>query len=89
MGPGRAKDLAVNAVLPFMHAWAEVSGPAHAGPGREVCTAIYQRFPLLTGNEITREMTEQLLPVAWRGAVGNARRQQGLLHLSELLRGSH
>ena len=89
VGPGRAKDLAVNAVLPFMHAWAEAGGPAHDGPGQDAVLAIYHRFPLLTGNEITREMTEQLLPVAWRGAVGNARRQQGLLHLSDLLRGSH
>jgi len=86
VGRGRAKDLAVNAVLPFMHAWAEVSGQ---GPGRDVSAAIYHRFPLLTDNELTREMTEQLLPVGWRRVVSSARRQQGLLHLSALLKGSH
>ena len=89
VGPGRAKDLAVNAVLPFMHAWAEVRGPAYSGPGRDVALAIFHRFPLLTDNGLTREMTEQLLPVGWRGAVANARRQQGLLYLSALLKGSH
>ena len=86
VGPGRARDLAVNAVLPFMHAWAAVSGQ---GPGRDVSVAIYHRFPLLAHNELTREMTEQLLPDGWSGAVANARRQQGLLHLSALLKGSH
>ena len=86
VGPGRARDLAVNAVLPFMHAWAEVSGQ---GPGPDVSAALYHRFPRLTDNGLTREMTEQLLPARWRGAVAGARRQQGLLHLSALLKGSH
>lgn len=78
VGRGRAKDLAVNAVLPFMQAWQE-SGAAEAA---------YRDFPLLAENEITREMTDQLLPVGWHKAVNNARRQQGLLHLSALLTGA-
>ena len=86
IGPGRAKDLAVNAVLPFMQAWGEVSGQ---GPGPDVAAALYHRFPLLTDNEIIREMTVQLLPARWRGTVAGARRQQGLLHLAALLNGSH
>ncbi len=85
VGRGRAKDLAVNAELPFMHAWDEIpDGAAQGAPGK-----FYQRFPMLAGNEITREMTEQLLPAEWRGAVSNAGRQQGLLHLSALLKGAH
>jgi hypothetical protein len=51
--------------------------------------ALYEKFPMLADNEVTREMTEQLLPLGWRGAVANARRQQGLLHLSALLKGAH
>ena len=86
IGPGRAKELAVNAVLPFMHAWWEVAGQ---GPGPEAAAALYRRYPLLTKNELTREMTSQLLPVRWHGAVAGARRQQGLLHLAALLNGSH
>ena len=86
VGRGRAKDLAVNAVLPFMHAWDEVEVQDGA-PG--VPEALYRRFPLLADNEITREMTAQLLPAGWRGAVSNARRQQGLLHLSALLKGAY
>ena len=86
VGPGRAKDLAVNAVLPFMHAWAGMGG---GGPGPDSALALYHRFPLLTNNELTREMTVQLLPGEWRGCVVNARRQQGLLHLADLLKGAH
>ena len=86
VGPGRAKDLAVNAVLPFTYAWAEVSGK---GPGPDAALALYHLFPRLADNELFREMTEQLLHRGWRKAVSDARRQQGLLHLSALLKGSH
>jgi hypothetical protein len=89
VGRGRAKDLAVNAVLPFMHAWDETgNGPMKPGVKLGAPEALYRKFPLLSDNEITREMTDQLLPVGWRGAVTNARRQQGLLHLSALLKGA-
>ena len=85
VGRGRAIDLVVNAVLPFMHAWEE-SEPRGAITG--VPEGIYARYPLLSENEITREMAAQLLPAGWRRAVSNARRQQGLLHLSDLLKGA-
>jgi len=91
IGPGRAKDLAVNAVLPFMYGWGEISGQG-SGPAlglSDAALAVFQRFPLLTDNELTREMKEQLLPAEWRGVVTNARRQQGLLHLSALLKGAY
>jgi hypothetical protein len=84
VGRGRAIDLVVNAVLPFMHAWEE-SEPRGAITG--VPEGIYARYPLLSENEITREMAAQLLPAGWRRAVSNAKRQQGLLHLSDLLKG--
>jgi len=86
VGQGRARDLAVNAVLPFMHAWAEVS---NEGPGSDGALALYHRFPRLGDNELVREMAAQLLPVGWHKVVNTARRQQGLLHLSALLKGSH
>ena len=85
VGRGRAKDLAVNAVLPFMHAWDE-TGCDQRRPG--AAEALYRKFPLLAENEITREMTAQLLPAGWQAAVTNARRQHGLLHLSALLKGA-
>ncbi len=86
VGRSRATDLAVNSVLPFMHAWEEAE---HDGGGSAAPEALYARYPLLGDNEITREMTAQLLPAGWHGAVSNARRQQGLLHLSDLLKGAY
>ena len=79
IGAGRARDLAVNAVLPLLHSM-------DAG-AESPYLALYQRFPKLQGNEVVREMAEQLLPEAWRTEVNSARRQQGLLHLAALLRG--
>ncbi len=79
IGTGRARDLAVNAVLPLLHF---LNGGEHTH-GLET----YHRFPKLQGNEVLREMTEQLLPDEWRPVVDSARRQQGLLHLASLLRG--
>ena len=81
IGTGRAKDLAVNAVLPFLH--------AHYGPraGQQYLN-LFQRFPRLQANEVEREMAAELLPEGWQPQVNNARRQQGLLHLASLLRGA-
>ena len=79
LAPGGARDLAVNAVLPLLHSLAGGDESPHL--------ATYRRFPKLQGNEVVREMAEQLLPEEWRPAVNSARRQQGLLHLAALLRG--
>ena len=79
IGAGRARDLAVNAVLPLLHS---LEGNADS-PYLALC----RRFPKLQGNEVVREMAEQLLPEQWRPEVNSARRQQGLLHLAALLRG--
>ena len=86
VGRARAKDLAVNAVLPFLRAWEQAE---HGSGGDGLPEILYQKFPLSADNEVTREMTEQLLPPAWRGVVSSARRQQGLLHLSALMKGAH
>ena len=79
VGAGRARDLAMNAVLPLLHS---LDGNAESH-----YLALYRSFPKLQGNEVVREMVEQLLPEAWRPEINNARRQQGLLQLAALLRG--
>ena len=79
IGAGRARDLAVNAVLPLLHSLAGGEESPHLD--------IYRRFPKLQGNEVVREMAEQLMPEEWRPMVNSARRQQGLLRLAALLRG--
>ena len=79
VGTGRARDLAVNTVLPLLHSLEGDSEPAYRD--------LYRQFPKLEDNEVLREMAGQLLSEECRGAVNSARRQQGLLHLAALLRG--
>ena len=80
VGAGRARDLAVNVVLPFCHGW--------SGSGNDTSAiALYRKFPRLQANEITREMADRLLPQHWAGVVNSARRQQGLIHLHRQLSG--
>ena len=80
IGEGRAREIAVNVVLPFMHAWGGISRD------RELRTAsmeILRNMPGLPDNEIAREMKRLLPPdVDTRGA----RRQQGLIHLYKHMR---
>ena len=90
VGQGRARDLAVNVVLPFLHALSDAQqGRRHgnrsdAHPDGQFL-ALYRKFGKLQENEVTREMAEQLLPEGWRETVNSARRQQGLLHLHHLV----
>ncbi len=79
VGAGRARDLAVNVILPFRHARTDDGGANSAA------LALFRKFPKLQPNEITREMSEQLLTTDWRGVVDSARRQQGLIHLHRQL----
>ena len=78
IGRGRAGDIAVNVVLPFLH--------AHAGVTRSralarKCVDLYRAYPRLQENEITREMKDLLSTLDARTDVLGARRQQGLIHL--------
>ena len=81
VGADRAKDMAVNVVLPFCHAIAESDGEE----GEGAALALYRKFGKLQENEITREMGDQLLMPEWSGVVTGARRQQGLIHLHRQL----
>ena len=77
VGDARARDLAVNVALPFSHAL--------AGGEDSAASTLYQKFPKLQANELTREMADQLLEPEWGKVVTTARRQQGLLHLHRQL----
>lgn len=81
VGRSRALDMAVNVILPMVHAWCVVNDNPELARS---CLTLYQVTPRLADNEITREMAKLLR----RGALsigGGARRQQGLLHLYRLL----
>ena len=79
IGPARARDLAVNVVLPVSHALTA------AGTETSPALSLYHAFGKLQDNELTRETAARLaVPVP---AAATARRQQGLLHLHRLLSG--
>ncbi len=82
VGPGRAGDVAVNAVLPFALALAEERGDP--GLARR-CLDVYRAFPRLADNEVTREMARLLGKEQVSALVGGARRQQGLIHMYRLM----
>lgn len=78
IGPGRAGDVVVNVVLPFVHAFAQVAGLPALG---RAAVDRYHAFPKLEENELTREARRifgATLDPRW---VRGARRQQGLIHL--------
>ena len=91
IGPGRAREIAVNVVLPFCHALASKTGQiANAGPSSEAdkLLAQYHRFGKLPDNEIARELSALLFDPGQGRVKMNARRQQGLIHLQRLLSGA-
>ena len=77
IGGGRASDMAVNVVLPFLHACAGIQKASDLGAS---CVGLYRAFPRLQDNEITREMARLLDQGRPRKIVTGARRQRGLIH---------
>ena len=78
VGEGRAREIAVNVVLPFIHGLAGKRRDRALGSR---CLEIYRTFPKLADNEITREMTKLLSTEGQVVENTGARRHQGLIHL--------
>lgn len=85
IGPARARDIAVNVALPFLHGYSTLSGN-HAEAAKML--ELYRRYGPLSDNEITRELAAALQQPEWSRIANNARRQQGLIHLQRLLAGA-
>jgi len=85
IGTGRARDIAVNAVLPFLHGLASLTGEASKS---SAMLELYRQYGKLTENEITRELASALQPREWGRVARTARQQQGLIHLQRLLAGA-
>ncbi len=81
IGRDRALDVAVNVVLPALYACGSLVADQALV---ESCLCLYRQAPRLADNEITREMAE-LLGVAGTTRGAGAMRQQGLLHLYQVL----
>ena len=78
IGAGRADEVAVNVLLPFLYAVGQASGEA-ALSARAV--ALYRRYPSTAPNRVTREMARQLGGQHGAQVARGACRQQGLIHL--------
>jgi len=77
IGVDRAREIAINGVLPFFLAWSHKMSDT---PLEERVWRIYRGYPAMGDNQIVREMLRQLsLEDGVR--IDTARRQQGLLHL--------
>ena len=85
IGSGRARDIAVNAALPFLHGLASLTGEAGKS---SAMLELYRRYGNLPENEITRELASALQPAEWGRVARTARQQQGLIHLQRLLAGA-
>ncbi len=88
IGPGRAREMAVNVVLPFCHALASKTAGGGPSPEGEKLLGTYRRFGKLPDNEIARELSALLFNPESGRVKMNSRRQQGLLHLQRLLSGA-
>ena len=85
VGAARARDIAVNVALPFLHGYGTMAGDNACA---ERMLELYRRYGPLSDNEITRELAAALQEPAWGRIANNARRQQGLIHLQRLLAGA-
>ena len=74
IGPGRADEIAVNVVLPFTLAWAQVNQDKSLA---QVALTLYRRYPRLPPYGLLGRLTAAL----GRELIAGARRQQGMLHL--------
>ena len=84
VGEGRAREMAVNAALPFLYAWAGIRRDRRL---KESSLDLYRRFPRLPENAVIREMAsllgDDLASVRGLGA----RRQQGLINWYKAMTG--
>ncbi|MBM2809693.1 MAG: hypothetical protein HW416_452 [Chloroflexi bacterium] len=78
LGPERASDAVINAILPWAAAWAERNGVPLVGSAAE---AAYLAHPALSANQITRHMERQIIGTNARGFARTACRQQGLIQI--------
>lgn len=78
IGQSRAADIVVNILLPVLLAYADSHGKSQL---RAEACAVYEAYPKLSENKITRAMLDEVFGPRKRSATKTARHQQGLLHL--------
>lgn len=85
IGRGRARDIIVNAVLPFCFAWSGVSGHHWL---RKASLGLYENHPELEENWITRHMKAKAFGDG-KARIDSALQQQGLIELHEAFCSGH
>jgi hypothetical protein len=86
IGSGRAGEVAVNVLLPFLHALGRAGDDAALA---ERALTLYRRYPATAPNRVTREMARQLGGPDGAASARGACRQQGLIHLYHHWCGAH
>ncbi|HID21867.1 MAG TPA: DUF2851 family protein, partial [Planctomycetaceae bacterium] len=84
VGAERARDIAVNVVLPAMLAYSEEIDDGHL---RNIVREVYSFHPFLSENDLTRAMRKRLFGSERSGAkvITGVKQQQGMIHLKKLL----
>ena len=77
LGRGRAREIVVNALLPFSFAWGEEVGQPWL---KERAWELYSSYPRLGENRVTKNMEWRVLGKC-EAKVNSAQQQQGLIHL--------
>jgi hypothetical protein len=81
LGEDRSRDIVVNVLLPALLAYAEEADDFKL---KNVILDTYKSYPLLTENDLTRRMCEQIFAAARQpNIIAGARMQQGLIHLKK------
>lgn len=76
IGKARARELAINVLLPFASAWGQLTGELTL---RSTAAAIYNVYPKLWENQLTYHMKRQFPNL---GSIAlSACQQQGLIHI--------
>lgn len=76
LGKGKAAEIMVNIILPFVSAWADIAGEPKL---KKKAFKLFSHYPELADNEITRHMRQQLR--LSQASNRSALEQQGLLHI--------
>ncbi len=80
LGRGRAAEIVVNVLLPFIFAWGRINSPTEL---RQKTLHLYRHHPRLAVNTMERHMAKQMGINS--DLVDSAQRQQGLIHIYKTL----
>ena len=80
LGRGRAADIVVNVLLPFVFVWGKLNSQPELS---RKAFALYHNYPRLSVNTIERHMIKQIGLDS--SLVNSAQRQQGLIHIYNTL----